>query len=370
MDENNQNILYAGKEELNALLSGVNELDDFKSRIDVLEAFCEKQEKAVKAKEKQIADEIAETVKKRKSELSGTFKGTEKDIRVQEKKVRAKKEKERQEKVAERIVSENEGNVHRIEVLKEEAKNEFKAARVPGFYNTSFYYCIFFPKTIAEHLLRVLAFCIVFAGIPFAAYMLVPENLKTPWFMAVLYVLLILVFGFLFVYVLGKSKGKYNETVIKGRHFRNDIQAVKREIRRKGRQIRKDKDDSRYGLENFDSEIAGLRAELDETVNRRKNAIDEFESSTKDAIRSEIESRNREELQKMSAELEKSKAELSELRGAAKAKSLYITEKYSAFMGKEFVNATCISKLIEIIDEGKATTVGEALAVYKTEDKN
>ena len=370
MDENTSNILYAGKDELVALSANVKELDDFKNRIDVLESYVEKQEKAVKTKEKQIADEIADTVKKRKSELSGTFKGTEKDIRDQEKKVRAKKEKERQEKVAERIASENEGNVHRIEVLTEEAKNEFKSAGVPAFYNTAFYYCMFIPKTIAEHLIRVLTFCVIFAGIPYITYVLVPEKLKTPWFIAIVYVLLIVVFGSLFVLIHGKSKGKYNETVVKGRHFRNDIQAIKREIRRKGRQIKKDRDESTYGLENFDSEIAGLRAELDETVSRRKNAIDEFESSTKDAIKSEIEGRNREELQKMSADLDKAKTELNELRGAAKAKSLFITEKYSAFMGKEFVNATCIDKLIEIMDEGKATTVGEALSVYKTEDKN
>jgi len=42
VDENNQNILYAGKEELTALLNSVNELDGFKARIDELEVLCER----------------------------------------------------------------------------------------------------------------------------------------------------------------------------------------------------------------------------------------------------------------------------------------------------------------------------------------
>ena len=70
--------------------------------------------------------------------------------------------------------------------------------------------------------------------------------------------------------------------------------------------IRKDRNESQYDLEKYDDEIARLTQELNEVAAKKKDALNTFESVTKNILQDEIEHGHREKI----AELKKQEEEI------------------------------------------------------------
>ena len=102
-------------------------------------------------------------------------------------------------------------------------------------------------------------------------------------------------------------------------------------------------------------------------IQRRKDAMNYFEGTTKTAIIEEIRGRNQADLERMRDEHEATYQELKATQDKVKQKTLYVAENYEAFLGREFVSATVLDRLLEQMEQGKADTIGTALALYKEE---
>lgn len=363
--EMEQNILAAGIDTLLEMKEQVLELDGCRARVDELTVEDERLERAVSIKEKQIAEEITDTVKRRKEEVAGTFTEEEEKLRSREKKLRAKKEKFKNGKMSERIEAETAGLMEENEQLAGEAKSVFKQSHTPRICNTALYYGLFMPKNVQDFAICTVAFVLLFVAVPVGAYFLIPE--PKAWYWIVIYLVAILLFGGLYVLIHNHTKSKYTETLAKGRRIRSRIRLNRKTMAKIRRQIEKDKDESVYGLDRFDQEIEEVRREMEETVERRKDALAEFENVTKEAIAEEIRSRNQDELERMKEQHGQTYQELKDTQDKVKQKTLYIAENYEALLGKEFVTATVLEHMLELMDQNKADTIGAALALYKSE---
>lgn len=361
-----QNLLLSGTEKIAEIRAHIVELDSGKVQIEELALKDERLEKDIANKEREVYDEINDTIKKRKDEITKTFRDQEDNLRAEEKKTRSKKEKTKSGKVSERIEAETVTFVDENKQLAIDAKDAFKKRRVPAILNSGFYYTLFMPKSAGEIFTDIVIVIIVFGLAPFGVYYLLHK--PAIWILALLYVGFLLVLGGAYILIHNSTKGKYTEALIEGRRIRNRIQANKKAMLKKKKSIQKDKDESGYGLEGFDSEIEELQRQIEETANRRKMALQEFENTTKNLITEEIKNRNQTEIDQLKAEHDRVHSELKETKDMVKVKSLFVAQNYEAFLGKEFSNITVLDRLTEIIQSGAATNIGEALAVYKNDE--
>jgi len=363
-----QNILSAGKDALQEIRGQVLELDGCKARVDELTQEENKQERALALREKQIADEITETLKKRKDEVGAAFLTEEEKLKARLKKLKSKKEKYKSGKVSERIGEETAGLAKENADLREEAKAAFRQAHAPRCLNTAVYYGLFMPKGLPDYLLCALVFLFLFVAVPVGVHFLLPEKMGGHWSSwVVIYLVCILLFGGLYVYIHNHSKEKHGEVLIKGRRIRSKMRLNKRTMSKIRRQIVKDKDESVYGLESFDQEIGEVQAELEETMQRHKDALRVFEESTRGLIIEEIRGRYQVDIDRMKEQHEETYRELRMVQEKVKQKSLYVAENYEAFLGREFVNLVALDVMLAKMEEGKAETIGAALACYKEE---
>ena len=365
-----RNILAAGKETLLEIREQVLELDSCRIKADELTQEENKLDRAVTQRGKQMNDEITDTIKKRRNEVMVTFQKEEGKLQDRQKKLRAKKEKYKSSKMSERMKTETATYEEENRELATEARAAFKQSRTPRILNTSLYYGLFMPKGGKDFLICLVTFVILFVLIPMGLHQALPEVItKFWWHWVLIYVMLILLFGGLYVWIHNTTKAKYGDILVKGRRIRGRIRLNKRTMAKIRHQIRKDKDESVYGLEHFDEEIAAAQQEAKDLAQRKKEALAYFESTTSSTIAEEIRGRIQPEIDRMQEEHESVRQALKAIQDKVKQKSLYVAENYEALLGKEFVNATVLSHLLELMEQGRAENIGAALALYKTEGK-
>lgn len=357
--------MSAGRDTLLEIRGQVLELDGCKARVEELVIEEERQERTLAIREKQITEEISETLRKRKEEIGAAFQEEEEKLRARQKKLKIKKERYKNGRMSERIEAETAGLAEENDQLRAEAKSAFRQSHTPQILNTAAYYSLFMPKNLSEYLTCLLTLLVLFTAVPVGVYYLLPD--PKGWYWILIYLGAILLFGGGYVLIHNYTKANYTDALIKGRRLRSRILLNKRAISKIRRQIERDKDESIYGLEQFDEEIEAVQQELEEMIQRRKDAMNYFEGTTKTAIIEEIRGRNQAELERMRDEHEATYQELKATQDKVKQKTLYVAENYEAFLGREFVSATVLDRLLEQMEQGKADTIGTALALYKEE---
>lgn len=319
--------------------------------------------KALEAERKMVADTISQTVKKRRDEIVDTYDKEIDKVQEQLKKVRAKREKAKNQGVKERISSETEELHLKIKELKTQMRSAFKEKHVPGFCNSSLYYSLFFPKWPKELMTALLFVLIFFLAVPCGIYFLIPE--RTHLYLVIIYVLDILIFGGIYISISNRTKLKYMETLREGRVYRDELRAVNKRIKKVISSIKRDRDDAKYHLEKFDDDIAQYQQDLNEITNKKKEALNYFETVTKTILQDEIEHNHKEKIDELDAQYSQVQEEWKRTVAEVKEKRLSITDNYATYLGKEYLDPMKIAELCQIVQNGQAANVSEAIAVHK-----
>lgn len=344
----------------------VQELEQLKQKEKELEDREKQLENSLKVRQRTISDTISQTVKQRSEEISKSYDAEIGKLQDRLKKVRAKREKAKNQGVKERIAEDTQSLVKEIEELEGRMKTLFKANHVPGYCRSRLYYSLYFTKGIQDMGIMLLTLLILFLAIPCGAYFLIPER-KT-WYLIVIYLADILIFGGLYVKIGNSTRLKYMDVLKEGCSIRDKIRAGKKQMKIIERSIKKDKNDAVYNLEKFDDEIAQLDQDLAMTNRQKKDALNTFDTVTKTIISDEIVGNHKADVDRMEAELAQTVEELKATRSAYKEKTLYSTNHYEAYVGKEFMTAEKLAALEEIIQSGAAQNISEAVTVFKSKN--
>ena len=191
------------------------------------------------------------------------------------------------------------------------------------------------------------------------------------WWLLPLYLIVIclvaLAYYFLRKNVLKKYKKDFKDIQV----HKRKIASLKRRISKKEQIIRQDSDESGYELEKFDTKINELRKQIDTIVEEKQDAITQFENKTKKDIATEIHTRYFEEIEEDQKALERTFEEKHAVEAELSEITVKISKNYEAYLGKEVLSVSVIESLIDIINDGGAETVGDALEQYKrTVDKS
>lgn len=351
------NAFFAGAKQ------AVQELDELKQKEKMLLDLEKQLENSLKSKKREVADTIAQTVKKRSDEIAKSYDVEIGKAQDRLKKVRSKREKAKTQGEKERIVEETQSLVRENSDLKAQMKTIFHANRVPKFCASNLYYALFFTKGFKELMTMFITLLLVFLALPVGIYFVIPE--RQTMYLVVIYVAVIIVFGGLYVKIGNSTKMKHMDALKEGRMIRDKIKANKKQMKSIEKSIRKDKNDSVYNLQKFDDEIAQLEQDMAQAERKKKEALNTFNTVTKTIISDEIMGNHKAELDQIESDFAKTTADLKETQNAAMAKALYITDNFEIYAGKDFMTIERLSALEEIIQSGQAANISEAITTFK-----
>lgn len=358
-------ILHAGINELNTIKEQVLELTGYQERNAELTKEEARLEKLIASKEKDLNDEIETTLKKRKSELVSTYESQLGTLNARSKKVKAKKEKDKGAKVSERIEEETADLRDRNKELALEIKTKLKADKTPKICNTTLFYALFMPKSLVEFLIFILGLFIVFLAIPFGLYQLPFAKKFGEIALAIIYVIMILLVGSIYLAINNNIKEKHLDTIRAVRGLRNQYRRNIKNIRDIQRGIKNDSDESAYGLELYDAEISEIEAEIQRVTEEEKQELSTFETVTTTQIKAEIKGRYEQELTNLREKFKETSTEQKNMEEKVKEYSLMMSKQYEAYLGKDMLTVVKLDKLISRIQKGEAADIGEALALEK-----
>ena len=362
------NLLSGGVAELQLAKAAVNEANQLQEALHAAEAAASAKEKDLESQKKYVQDKINNAIKERRGELKKTHDEqvdlAGKNLKEAEKKRKAAKS----DAVQARITDETSDFTKTVDDLKREVKTIFKKNRVPGICNNAYYYALYAPKRGIDFVVFVLTIAVAFGVIPNVVCALL--NVEKLIVKVLVYLAIVLFFVALYFLIFAISKRNKNGAVLEeARIKRNEIRIVKKQIKKTSKSIVKDKDESTYGLEGYDSEIAGLQQVYNETAKNRDDALKAFDEETTAQIREEIQNENRETLERMEAEAEEARKERESARTKASAAQANVNSTVEVYLGKKNTTVEKIDGMISLIQEGKAKTVMEALDVLNGEIK-
>lgn len=358
------NILNEGRDTLRKIYEEVKELEQTELREKELVAAEDNTEKALEEKEKAVTKEIVDTIKKRREEIIKTFDVEEDKLNAIAKKTSQKRERYRDGKVSERIQEETADFIEANKQIKTETKKLYKQSKTPGFFNTGLYYTLFMPRNLVDFLWCFLTFAVLFAGIPALIWYFLPKPVNT-YKIGLIYLGCILVFGGIYLLIFRTAGTKYRETVAAGNNARQKIRNNKKVIAKISRNIRKDKDDTHYGLENYNAQLEDVRVQLEDLSFKRKDALRVFDDSTRQTVSDEIRNSSQAEIDGYKKRLVELTTELSGVRAYIKQRKIYIAENYEVFLGKEIVDVETLAALLEISEKNQTAVISELIELYK-----
>lgn len=358
-------ILYAGAEELRTIKEHVLELNGYQERNAELLKEEIRLERLLAAKEKELSDEIENTLKKRKSAIVTSYETQLSTLGTRRKKIRAKKEKEKSVRVSERISDETAELRDANKCLQIDIRANLKKNKTPRFCNNTLFYALFMPKTVTDFLILALVVLVLFFVLPFGIYQLFLAENFGALALAVVYIADVVLFGGCYLLTNNLVKEKHKTTLSENRELRQEYRMNCKTMKEIQKEIESDEDESGYGLERFDEELSEIEAEIQRVATEEKEELTKFENVTSAELVTGIRARYQEELDALrekSSEVEKEQKEVEE---KVKEYSLMLSKQYEAYLGTEMLTVTKLDRLIARIEKGEASNIGEALALER-----
>jgi len=356
-------ILHGGIEELNIIKEHVRELTGYQERNSELLKEEARLDKLISGKEKDLNDEIDNTLKKRKSELIETYESQLSTLNARNKKIKARKEKDKDVKVSERISEATAELCEKNKELALEIKTTLKTEKTPKICNTTLFYAFFTPKSMVEILIFMIGLLVIFLAIPFGIYLLFFAKKFGVLALAIIYFIMILLVGSVYLVINNKIKEKHLDTIRIVRELRNQYRRNNKDIQNIKKGIKNDADESVYGLEQYDDELKEIAAEISRVTEEEKQAINTFEAKTAPQIKAEIKGRYEEELASLREKYTEACTSQKNMEDKIKEFSLMLSKQYETYLGKDMLTVQKLDRLISYINKGEAADIGEALAL-------
>lgn len=357
------NILSGGIEQLNEIKNCLIELSGSIEDSKLQKEEAEKLEKSVTRLEKDIADEIQLTIKKRRAEINDSFDRQVDKIRDKKKKIKEQRNKAKSLKISERIDAETADLRMENKNLKLEAKKIIKHGKMPFFINSKFYLALYYPSCFTDILVIIATLAAVLLLIPCGVYFwLLPEGMA---YLVLTYVVTVIAFGSLYLFTGNKTRNKYLEKILQIRQIRSHIRKNDRKISDIKRKIKKDRDESGYDLNGYDEDLAALEKEEEDLLAQKKDALAAFDNTTSKVIAGEIQELYSDKIGRLKDELEKAKNSLKQTDEKVKALTIKIAAEYEPFLGKDLMTLDRLESLSNIILAGNARNISEAITFYR-----
>ena len=173
------------------------------------------------------------------------------------------------------------------------------------------------------------------------------------------YVIIVVLFGGLYL-IIGKTKHRHHEALDRVREIRRKIYESKRQQARIKKKIKRDKDESGYGLEEYNSEIEALQGQINVFLQQKKDALNTFENVTRPDIKQQITDSNQAELDNLKAEYKKAYDDGRQNQSRLNTLAMQVASEYEGYIGKDLLTVEKIGQMEQLIANGSAANIADA----------
>lgn len=344
----------------------ISETETLKKEEEQLKEEETKERAELESEKRALKENIDSTVKKRVSEISKTYDTQIAKANEDMKRATSRRERAKNLGIKERIKEETKPYLEENASLKAELKDLFQKNHVPRIYRSKLYYALYFPHKFSQFLVLILFLLICFAAVPCGIYfMLLPDAFRKTLFLILIYIIDIIVFGGLYTLIGSASKVRYLDALKEGREILDKIAANKKTVKKITRNITRDKNEDKYDLAAYDDEISQIRQNLEDAQQKKQEALNNFDTVTKQIITDELTQNARPRIEQLSSAHSVTLRKLQETSRARQQKSLEASDQYEVYLGSEFMTTERIDALSKIMKEGTATNLSEAIEEFR-----
>ena len=339
----------------------LNDLDEAEKDKTRLTGELKQSEKAYSSMEKSVAEGITTALKKKKEEIAATYDRELSQYQDQIDVCKTERAKAKANAIAQRIQVETAPLSQQNQQLEAQIELKFKENKVPVVCKKRAISMLFFPKNSRDWTIDILVGVGLIFFIPLF-FSLAISNRLVLTFTFFVYV------GALFtayLYLLHKYMLKFAGVNEEVEELRKQIRINNKNKQLMTNRIKKSQDETGYNLGSFDDKITGIQQVMQNTVEKRQEALENFESEIRHQITADITAANKDELLGLQQEFESKRQELSDKKEEIEQIEKQLKEEYEPVFGKDLLYKQRLNKFDSFCQENADLSLEEALTQYR-----
>lgn len=339
----------------------LNDLDEAEKDKTRLTGELKQSEKAYSSMEKSVAEGITTALKKKKEEIAATYDRELSQYQDQIDVCKTERAKAKANAIAQRIQVETAPLNQQNQQLEAQIELKFKENKVPVVCKKRAISMLFFPKNSKDWIIDILVGVGLIFFIPLFFSLAISNRLVLA-FTFFVYV------GALFtayLYLLHKYMLKFAGVNEEVEELRKQIRINNKNKQLMTNRIKKSQDETGYNLGSFDDKITGIQQVMQNTVEKRQEALENFESEIRHQITADITAANKDELLGLQQEFESKRQELSDKKEEIEQIEKQLKEEYEPVFGKDLLYKQRLNKFDSFCQENADLSLEEALTQYR-----
>lgn len=339
----------------------LNDLDEAEKDKTRLTGELKQSEKAYSSMEKSVAEGITTALKKKKEEIAATYDRELSQYQDQIDVCKTERAKAKANAIAQRIQVETAPLNQQNQQLEAQIELKFKENKVPVVCKKRAISMLFFPKNSRDWTIDILVGVGLIFFIPLFFSLAISNRLVLA-FTFFVYV------GALFtayLYLLHKYMLKFAGVNEEVEELRKQIRVNNKNKQLMTNRIKKSQDETGYNLGSFDDKITGIQQVMQNTVEKRQEALENFESEIRHQITADITAANKDELLGLQQEFESKRQELSDKKEEIEQIEKQLKEEYEPVFGKDLLYKQRLNKFDSFCQENADLSLEEALTQYR-----
>lgn len=339
----------------------LNDLDEAEKDKTRLTGELKQSEKAYSSMEKSVAEGITTALKKKKEEIAATYDRELSQYQDQIDVCKTERAKAKANAIAQRIQVETAPLNQQNQQLEAQIELKFKENKVPVVCKKRAISMLFFPKNSRDWTIDILVGVGLIFFIPLFFSLAISNRLVLA-FTFFVYV------GALFttyLYLLHKYMLKFAGVNEEVEELRKQIRINNKNKQLMTNRIKKSQDETGYNLGSFDDKITGIQQVMQNAVEKRQEALENFESEIRHQITADITAANKDELLGLQQEFESKRQELSDKKEEIEQIEKQLKEEYEPVFGKDLLYKQRLNKFDSFCQENADLSLEEALTQYR-----
>ena len=339
----------------------LNDLDEAEKDKTRLTGELKQSEKAYSSMEKSVAEGITTALKKKKEEIAATYDRELSQYQDQIDVCKTERAKAKANAIAQRIQVETAPLNQQNQQLEAQIELKFKENKVPVVCKKRAISMLFFPKNSRDWTIDIL----VGVGLIFFIPLFFSLAISNRLVLAFTFFVYVGALFTVYLYLLHKYMLKFAGVNEEVEELRKQIRINNKNKQLMTNRIKKSQDETGYNLGSFDDKITGIQQVMQNTVEKRQEALENFESEIRHQITADITAANKDELLGLQQEFESKRQELSDKKEEIEQIEKQLKEEYEPIFGKDLLYKQRLNKFDSFCQENADLSLEEALTQYR-----
>lgn len=311
--------------------------------------------------EKSVAEGITVALKKKKEEIAATYDHELSEYQDQIDACKTERAKAKANAIAQRIQVETAPLNQQNQELEAQIELKFKENKVPLVCKKHTISMLFFPKNGRDWTADIL----IGIGLMLFVPLFFALAISNRFVLAFTFFLYIGVLFASYLYLLHKFMLRYAGVNEEVEELRRQIRVNNKNKQLMTNRIKKSQDETGYNLGSFDDKIAGIQQTMQDTVAKREEALENFESEIRHQITADITAANKEELLNLQQQFEDKRQELAANKEQIEQLEEQLKNEYEPVFGKDLLYKQRLGSFDTFCQENADLSLEEALTQYR-----